>query len=189
MHSERRAAHGSRRSCSRRSSTSSATARRSSRPWRRRIDLRSGRRRDARGGGRAAPRGRTGRSSGLGERDFGPICGITRLADGYLAAVDRRFESGLAVGVNAPSLFDNLSRNRLEPPRRCVGSWKRSTLHATRTLLPRDAVSSGGHWSSRIPSISMSDWIVVGRDRARRRTARRGSGLPLPSIVSLRLDP
>ena len=33
----------------------------------------------------------------LGERDFGPICGITRLADGYLAAVDRRFESGLAV--------------------------------------------------------------------------------------------
>jgi gamma-glutamyltranspeptidase/glutathione hydrolase len=32
----------------------------------------------------------------LGERDFGPICGITRLADGYLPAVDRRFESGLA---------------------------------------------------------------------------------------------
>ncbi len=32
----------------------------------------------------------------LGERDFGPISGITRLPDGYLAAVDRRFESGLA---------------------------------------------------------------------------------------------
>ena len=33
----------------------------------------------------------------LTRRDFGPICGITRTAHGYLAAVDRRFESGLAV--------------------------------------------------------------------------------------------
>jgi hypothetical protein len=34
----------------------------------------------------------------LGERDFGPICGITRMPGGALEPVrDERFESGLAV--------------------------------------------------------------------------------------------